>query len=99
MRYRSILPTVIRLALIAFLVLAPAAVLAQPAAPELVDVAPVTIVDGAPWIPSTIAFVVAIAAFLSAIIPDSKMPGWLAAILNFVALNLGRARNDPAANR
>ena len=42
-----------------------------------------------------LALVVAIAGLVSAAVPDSKMPKWLATVLNFVALNVGNAKNDP----
>ncbi len=42
-----------------------------------------------------LAMVVAIAAVLSAVIPDEKLPGWLATGLNFLAVNVGKAKNAP----
>ncbi len=42
--------------------------------------------------------VVSICALVSAIVPDSKMPAPVAAVLNFIGMNWGRARNDPQAN-
>lgn len=39
---------------------------------------------------------VAIAGLVSAVVPDSKMPGPVATVLNFIALNFGNARNDPS---
>jgi hypothetical protein len=43
------------------------------------------------------ALLVAIASLVSAIVPDSKL-GVAAPILNWVALNVGRAVNDPVEN-
>lgn len=43
------------------------------------------------------ALVVAIAGVVSVFVPDDKMPGWLSTILNWLALNVGKARNDPGA--
>ena len=34
-----------------------------------------------------------IAAVVSAFVPDEKMPGWLAKIVNTLALNVGKAAN------
>ena len=34
-----------------------------------------------------------IAAVVSAFVPDEKMPGWLAKIINALALNVGKAQN------
>lgn len=45
-----------------------------------------------------VAFVVATAALISAFVPDSKMPAPLAKVLNFLALNVGKAKNDPGVN-
>lgn len=45
-----------------------------------------------------VGFVVALAALISAFVPDSKMPGPIAKILNFLALNVGKAKNDPSVN-
>lgn len=45
-----------------------------------------------------VAFVVATAALISAFVPDSKLPGPVAAVLNFLALNVGKAKNDPTVN-
>ncbi len=44
-----------------------------------------------------LALLMAIAGILSAVIPDDKMPKWLAAGLNFLAANIGKAKNDPGA--
>jgi hypothetical protein len=38
---------------------------------------------------------IAIMALVSAIVPDSKLPGWMSAGINFLALNFGKAKNDP----
>ncbi len=45
--------------------------------------------------PLLIPIVVSIAALISAIVPDDKMPKWAAMILNWLALNVGKAKNDP----
>ena len=37
--------------------------------------------------------IVAVASAISALVPDDKLPKWLAAILNFAALNIGAAKN------
>jgi hypothetical protein len=42
-----------------------------------------------------IMLVGAIAAVVSAFVPDDKMPSWLGTILNALALNVGKAKNDP----
>ena len=34
-----------------------------------------------------------IAAVVSAFVPDEKMPGWLAKIINALAMNVGKAKN------
>ena len=41
------------------------------------------------------SLVISIAALLSAVIPDEKMPSWLAKVLNFLAVNIGKAKNAP----
>lgn len=45
------------------------------------------------------ALLVAIAGLVSAIVPDEKMPGPVAAVLNFIALNFGAAKNAPTEPR
>lgn len=45
-----------------------------------------------------VAFVVATAALISAFVPDSKLPAPVAKVLNFLALNVGKAKNDPTVN-
>ena len=40
---------------------------------------------------------VAVASLVSAIVPDSKL-GAAATVLNWIALNVGRAVNDPLEN-
>lgn len=45
-----------------------------------------------------VAFIVALAALISAFVPDSKMPAPVAKVLNFLALNVGKAKNDPTVN-
>lgn len=49
-----------------------------------------------PYIAQVIGVIVAVFALVSAIIPDSKMPPIVKQIVNFLALNFGNARNDPA---
>jgi hypothetical protein len=36
-----------------------------------------------------------IAAVVSAFVPDDKMPSWLGTIINVLALNVNKAKNDP----
>ncbi len=43
-----------------------------------------------------LAVVVAVAALISSVVPDEKLPGPVAKILNYLALNVGKAANDPA---
>jgi len=43
------------------------------------------------------AFLVALASMISAIVPDSKL-GAAAPIFNWIALNVGKAVNDPRQN-
>jgi hypothetical protein len=38
--------------------------------------------------------IVAVAALISAIVPDEKMPEWLSKIINTLALNVGKAKNQ-----
>jgi hypothetical protein len=40
-----------------------------------------------------------IAAVVSAFVPDDKMPGWLGKIINVLALNVGKAKNDPNSTK
>ena len=43
-----------------------------------------------------VAVLVAVAGLVSAIVPDNKLPKPVAAVLNFIALNFGNAKNDRA---
>jgi hypothetical protein len=36
-----------------------------------------------------------VASIISALVPDDSMPGWLARGLNFLAVNVGNAKNAP----
>lgn len=45
-----------------------------------------------------LSVIVAVAALVSAVVPDNKMPAPVASVLNFIALNFGAARNDPSVN-
>jgi hypothetical protein len=42
-----------------------------------------------------LAIVIAVASIVSAAVPDKKMPKWLGVGLNFLAANVGKAKNDP----
>ena len=42
-----------------------------------------------------VTLVVTIFGIIAAVIPDEKMPSWLARIINFIALNVGKAKNAP----
>jgi len=42
---------------------------------------------------AVITVTVTVASVLSALIPDEKMPKWLASILNLLAANVGNAKN------
>jgi hypothetical protein len=44
---------------------------------------------------AAVTVTVTIASVLSALIPDEKLPKWLAAILNLLAANVGKAKNAP----
>lgn len=44
------------------------------------------------------ALLVAIAGIVSAFVKDSSLPPIIAKAINFLALNVGKARNDPALN-
>ena len=53
--------------------------------------------DGIPnVVTEAVTAVVAIFSLISAIVPDRSIPTWLSALVNFLALNIGNARNDPA---
>jgi len=45
-----------------------------------------------------LSVLVAVAALISAVVPDSKLPAPVSTVLNFIALNFGAARNDPSVN-
>lgn len=49
-----------------------------------------------------VGFVVALFALISAFVPDSKWPGGaggiVAKIVNTLAVNVGKAKNDPSVN-
>lgn len=53
------------------------------------------LVGQVPYGVQVLALVIAIAGLLSAVIPDEKMPKWLSAGLNFLAVNVGKAKNAP----
>lgn len=52
--------------------------------------------------PEILTLVVAVASVVSAFVPDSKWPGGangiLARIVNYLAFNVGKAKNDPSVN-
>lgn len=56
------------------------------------------LIEAIPYGPQVAALVVAISALVSAIVPDDKLPGPVAKVLNWLALNVGKAANDPARN-
>lgn len=60
---------------------------------QTLDVEPVRDLQG--WVTLLIPVVIAIASAVSAAMPDSKMGGVMASIVNFLALNFGNAKNDP----
>lgn len=44
------------------------------------------------------ALVVAIAGLVSTFVADSKLPKFVATVLNWLSLNVGKAKNDPSVN-
>ena len=44
---------------------------------------------------AVVTVTVTVASVLSALIPDEKMPKWLATVLNMLAANVGKAKNMP----
>lgn len=53
--------------------------------------------DGMPTLVGhAVSAVVAIFSLVSAIVPDRSMPSWLTSLVNFLAINIGNAKNDPA---
>lgn len=48
--------------------------------------------------PEIVALIVAIASVISAFVPDSKLPGPVAKVLNYLAFNVNKAKNDPSVN-
>jgi hypothetical protein len=55
-------------------------------------------IEQIPYGVDALAILVALASILSAAIPDTSLPSWLAKIINFVAVNFGAAKNDPGVN-
>ena len=53
------------------------------------------IVNSLPYGAVALSLVMAISAVISAVVPDNKMPGWLATGLNFLAANFKNATNAP----
>lgn len=49
-----------------------------------------------PYLVQIVGVIVAVFGLVSVIIPDEKMPTIVKQIVNFLALNFGNARNDPA---
>ena len=45
--------------------------------------------------PQILTLIVSLAAVISALVPDEKMPGWLGKLLNAMAMNVGKAKNSP----
>ncbi len=60
---------------------------------QTLDTEPVRDLQG--WITLIVPVVIAIASAVSAAMPDSKMGGVMAKVVNFCALNFGNAKNDP----
>lgn len=48
-----------------------------------------------PYGGEVVAIIVAVFSLVSAIVPDDKMPAIVSKIMNVLALNVGRAKNDP----
>jgi len=57
-----------------------------------------SIIEQIPYGVDALAIIIAAASIISAAIPDTKLPEWLAKILNFIAVNFGAAKNDPGVN-
>lgn len=74
-------------------VLLPAVVLAQ--FETVADAPPLEI----PYIAQIVGVIVAVFGLVSAIVPDEKMPTIVKQIVNFLALNFGNAKNDPAQDK
>ncbi len=53
------------------------------------------LVGQVPYGAVVLSVIISISALLSAVIPDEKMPSWLAKVLNFLAVNIGKAKNAP----
>ena len=56
------------------------------------------LIEGVKGGPEILAFIVALASLVSAFVPDSKLPAPVAKVLNWLALNVGKAKNDPSVN-
>ena len=75
------------------------------ALPALADGAEIVITDPSGGLISSVpggiqiyAIVVALAGLVSVFFKDSSMPPLVAKVVNFLALNVGKAKNDPAVN-
>ena len=49
-----------------------------------------------PYLAQIVGVIVAVFGLVSVIVPDEKMPPIVKSIVNFLAMNFGNARNDPA---
>lgn len=75
------------------------------ALPALAEGAEIVITDPSGGLISSIpggiqiyAILVAVAGLISVFVKDSSLPPIVAKAINFLALNVGKAKNDPAAN-
>ena len=87
-------------ALASLVFLVPLVALAQEAAPSQIVITDPTggILSAIPGGIYIYALVVAIAGLVSTFVADSKLPKFVATVLNWLSLNVGKAKNDPGVN-
>ena len=79
-----------RFLMLSGLLFLPAIAAAQTVAVDLPD-------PGIPWPVALGSLIVALAAFLRAVIPADRFPAWLAPVFDLIGQNWGAAKNDPNA--
>lgn len=82
------------------LLAAPVVALAQEEAPAQVVISDPTggLLAAVPGGIYVYGLFVMIASLVSVFVADSKMPGFLRTVVNFLAMNGGKAKNDPSVN-
>jgi len=57
------------------------------------------VLEQIPYGAQILAIIVAVFSLVHIVVPDEKIPAWLKPVWNLLALNVGKAANDPAKNK